>query len=264
MDHVTAFGLSGWRWMLLLEGIPAVLGGAWCYFFLTDGPGQATWLSDAEKAWLTGELAKDHVPQTHVTTLSPWQAIAHPKVLQLALIYFVYQAGSLGVGYWMPQIIASLSGRATNFEVGLIAVLPYAVATIAMILWSVHSDKTGERQSHSALPLLLAAITLGVTGFTRSPLPALLLIAAALAGLYAFKSPFWSLPGLFLSRSTAAVSIAAINSIGNLGGFVGPYLLGVAKSATGAPLSGLLFLSALLFAAFLLTQFGHFAVGPRQ
>jgi ACS family tartrate transporter-like MFS transporter len=264
MDHVTAFGLSGWRWMLLLEGIPAVLGGAWCYFFLTDGPGQATWLSDAEKAWLTGELAKDHLQQTPVTTLSPWQAIAHPKVLQLALIYFVYQAGSLGVGYWMPQIIASLSGRRTNFEVGLIAVLPYAVATIAMILWSVHSDKTGERQSHSALPLLLAAITLGVTGFTRSPLPALLLIAAALAGLYAFKSPFWSLPGLFLSRSTAAVSIAAINSIGNLGGFVGPYLLGVTKSATGAPLGGLLFLSALLFAAFLLTQFGHFAVGPTR
>jgi ACS family tartrate transporter-like MFS transporter len=264
MDHVTAFGLSGWRWMLLLEGIPAVLGGAWCYFFLTDGPKQATWLSEAEKAWLTGELAKDHLQQTPVKTLSPWQAIAHPKVLQLALIYFVYQAGSLGVGYWMPQIIASLSGRTTNFEVGLIAVLPYAVATIAMILWSVHSDKTGERQSHSALPLLLAAITLGVTGFTRSPLPALLLIAAALAGLYAFKSPFWSLPGLFLSRSTAAVSIAAINSIGNLGGFVGPYLLGVAKSATGTPLSGLLFLSALLFAACLLTQFGHFAVGPTR
>ena len=264
MDHVTAFGLSGWRWMLLLEGIPAVLGGAWCYFFLTDGPQQATWLSEAEKAWLTGELAKDHLPQTHVTTLSTWQAIAHPKVLELALIYFVYQAGSLGVGYWMPQIIASLAGRTTNFEVGLIAVLPYAVATIAMILWSVHSDKTGERQSHSALPLLLAAITLGATGFTRSPIPALLLIAAALAGLYAFKSPFWSLPGLFLSRSTAAVSIAAINSIGNLGGFVGPYLLGVVKSETGAPLGGLLFLSALLFAAFLLTQFGHFAVGPTR
>jgi ACS family tartrate transporter-like MFS transporter len=262
MDHVTAFGLSGWRWMLLLEGIPAVLGGAWCYFFLTDKPEQATWLTDEEKVWLTGELVKDRLQHPHVRTLGTWQAIANPKVLMLALIYFVYQAGSLGVGYWMPQIIANLAGHTTNFEVGLIAVVPYAIATIAMISWSIHSDRTGERQSHAALPLLLAAITLAATGLTRSPVPSLLLIAAALAGLYAFKSPFWSLPGLFLSRSTAAVSIAAINSSGNLGGFVGPYLVGVVKSGTGDPLSALLLLSALLFAAFLLTQFGRFAVGP--
>jgi MFS transporter, ACS family, tartrate transporter len=131
-----------------------------------------------------------------------------------------------------------------------------------MVAWSIHSDRAGERQLHSALPLLLAAVALAATGLTRSPVPSLLLLATALAGLYAFKSPFWSLPGLFLSRASAAISIAAINSIGNLGGFAGPYLVGLAKGSAGDPLSGLLFLSALLFIAFLMTRFGRFAAKP--
>ena len=109
------------------------------------------------------------------------------------------------------------------------------------------------------MPLLVAALALGATGLTRNPLTSVALIATVLAGLYAFKAPFWSLPGLSLSRSTAAISIASINSIGNLGGFAGPYLVGLAKGAAGDPLSGLLFLSGLLLLAFLLTQFGRFA-----
>jgi len=259
MDHATGLGLSGWRWMLLLEGIPALLGGIACYLFLTDTPERARWLTQDEKEWLAAELAKDRVARPDVKTLSTWEAIAAPKVLLLALIYFIYQAGSLGVGYWMPQIIASLSGHVTNFQIGLLAMAPYAVATVAMIAWSAHSDRTGERQLHSALPLLLGAVALAGTGLTRNPAVSLLLISAALAGLYAFKAPFWSLPGLFLSRATAAISIASINSIGNLGGFAGPYLVGLAKGASGDPLSGLLFLSGLLVLAFLLTQFGRFA-----
>jgi MFS transporter, ACS family, tartrate transporter len=257
MDH------AGWRWMLTLEGIPAVIGGVACYLFLTDTPERAKWLTPDEKQWLSTELAKDRVARPGVETLTTWQAIAAPKVLLLALIYFIYQAGSLGVGYWMPQIIASLSGHATNFEIGVLAMLPYAVATVAMIVWSAHSDRTGERQLHSALPQLLAAIALATTGLTRNPALSLALISVALAGLYAFKAPFWSLPGLFLSRSTAAISIASINSIGNLGGFVGPYLVGVAKGTSGDPLSGLLFLAGLLLFSFFLTLFGRFAAKGR-
>ena len=255
MDHVSGFGFSGWRWMLLLEGLPAVLGGIVCYFCLTDRPEQAKWLRPEEKAWLIRELEKDRQHRSHVKQLGTLAAITEPKVLLLALIYFVYQAGSLGVGYWMPQIIKELSGSLSNFEVGLVAMVPYAVATLAMILWSIHSDRTDERQLHSALPLLLAAITLACTPLTRDPLTAIALISASLAGLYAFKSPFWALPGLFLTRSTAAISIAAINSLGNLGGFVGPYLIGVVKGWTGSQTAGLLFLSALLFVAFLLNYF---------
>ena len=260
MDHLATAGLSGWRWMLLLEGVPALLGGIACHFFLTDTPAQARWLTEDEKRWLGAELAKDHVARPDARTLTTWQAISAPKVLLLALIYFIYQAGSLGVGYWMPQIIASLSSHATNFQIGLLAMAPYAVATLAMIAWSAHSDRTGERQLHSALPLLLAAVALGATALTRHPIASLLLISTALAGLYAFKAPFWSLPGLFLSRSTAAISIASINSIGNLGGFAGPYLVGLAKGSSGDPSSGLLFLGGLLLLAFLLTRFGRFAV----
>ncbi len=130
----------------MLEGIPALLGGVACYLFLTDTPEQASWLTPDEKQWLSAELAKDRVERAEVKTLTTWQAIAAPKVLLLALIYFIYQAGSLGVGYWMPQIIASLSGHVTNFQIGLLAMLPYAIATVAMIVWSAHSDRTGERQ----------------------------------------------------------------------------------------------------------------------
>ncbi len=263
MDNVAGLGLSGWRWMLLLEGIPAILGGIACYLFLTDKPEDAAWLTDQEKNWLATELAADQQQHSQVRTLSTWQAICDPKVLVLGLIYFVYQAGSLGVGYWMPQIIAGSSGHFSNFQVGLISIAPYAIATVAMVLWSVHSDRTGERQLHAALPLLAAAVALAATGLTHSPVPGLLLISIALSGLYAFKSPFWSLPGLFLSRATAAVSIAAINSVGNLGGFVGPYLVGVVKQSTGNALSGLLFLSVLLFCAFALTRFVRFAPKTR-
>lgn len=255
MDNVTGFGMSGWRWMILLEGLPAILGGIACFCFLTDRPEQAKWLSAQEKAWLTGELAKDRLQRPNIQKLSTLQAIANPKVLWLALIYFVYQAGSLGVGYWMPQIIKELSGSLSNFEIGVLAMAPYGFATIAMILWSMHSDRTGERQLHSALPLLIAALALAASGFTRSALLSIALIGIALAGLYAFKSPFWSLPSLFLTRSTAAISIASINSIGNLGGFAGPYMIGLMKGWTGSQKGGLLFLSALLLLAFALTYF---------
>jgi ACS family tartrate transporter-like MFS transporter len=255
MDNVGGFGLSGWRWMLLLEGLPAILGGIACYLWLTDKPEQASWLRPDEKAWLVAELEKDRAHRENVKQLGTLHAITEPKVLLLGLIYFVYQAGSLGVGYWMPQIIKGLSTELSNFEVGLVAMVPYAVATVAIILWSIHSDRTDERQLHSALPLLFAAITLACMPLTREPLLAVGLISAALAGLYAFKSPFWALPGLFLTRSTAAISIAAINSIGNLGGFVGPYLIGVVKGWTGNQAIGLMFLSALLVVAFVLTYF---------
>jgi len=157
----------------------------------------------------------------------------------------------------MPQIIKGMSASLTNFEIGLVAMLPYAFATVAMVLWSRNSDRTGERQKHSALPLLLGAVALGLTGLVVQPAIALALISLALAGIYAFKSPFWSLPGLFLSRSTAAVSIAAINSIGNLGGFAGPYAIGAIKDWTGSTYGGLLFLSGLLFVSFLMTWFAR-------
>ena len=246
-----AAGLTGWRWMLLLEGLPALLGGFACFFLLTDRPEQARWLAPDEKAWLAGELERERAAQgASVRHLGTWQAICNPKVLYLSAIYFVYQCGSLGVGYWMPQIIKGFAGHLTNTQVGLIAMLPYAVATAGMVLWSRRSDRTGERKMHSAWPLLLSGAALLGAGLAGTPVVAMACIAAALTGLYAFKAPFWAVPTLFLTRATAAVSIAVINSIGNLGGFVGPYVIGLIKDATGSPAGGLVFLAALLFAAF--------------
>jgi ACS family tartrate transporter-like MFS transporter len=250
MDHVAGFGLTGWRWMLLVEGAPAVIGGIATYWLLVDRPALARWLSPAERDWLEGEIARDHAGNGNVRHLNTWQAISDPKVLYLSLIYFVYQAGSLGVGYWLPQILKGAGKSLSNFEVGLIATGPYAIATVGMILWSRHSDKTGERQRHTAWPLLLASLALGAVAAVHGPIAASLLLAFALTGFYAFKAPFWTLPGLFLSRGTAAVSIAAINSIGNLGGFVGPYAVGWFTKLSGEPATGLFFLAALTLISF--------------
>jgi ACS family tartrate transporter-like MFS transporter len=169
--------------------------------------------------------------------------------LYLAAIYFVYQAGSLGVGYWLPQIVKQAGASLSAFEIGMVSAFPYVFATIGMILWSRHSDRSGERRMHTAWPLLLAAASLGFVAAVSGVAAAIALLALALTGFYAFKAPFWTLPGLFLSRSTAAVSIAAINSIGNLGGFVGPYAVGLVASATGNKASGLVFLAILTLVA---------------
>jgi ACS family tartrate transporter-like MFS transporter len=252
MDHVAWFGLTGWRWMLILEGLPAVIGGLLTYKLLVDRPSNARWLSPEERDWLEGEIAAEHRAAAGVRHLGTWRAITEPRVLYLAAIYFVYQAGSLGVGYWLPQIVKHSSASLSNVETGLISTVPYLVATVGMILWSRRSDRTGERRLHTAWPLLLAGATLGIVALVAGPLPATLLLAAALTGFYAFKAPFWTLPGQFLSRSTAAVSIAAINSIGNLGGFVGPYAVGVIAKSSGAPATGLVFLAALTLVAFVM------------
>lgn len=255
MDHVQWFGLTGWRWMIILEGAPAILLGVITYFVLTERPANAKWLSKEEKDWLLQELERDQKATPHVKHLSTLKAMVDPKVLYLSFIYFVYQTGSLGVGYWMPQIVKGFSSLLTNTEVGLIVMVPYVVATIVMVFWSRNSDRTRERRYHAAIPLLLSAIGLVGAGMTANPFLAIALITLSLTGLYSFKSPFWAVPSLFLSTSTSAVAIAVINSIGNLGGFVGPYVVGMLKDATGGTKAGLIFMSALLLVSFLMMFF---------
>ncbi len=253
MDNISWLNWSGWRWMLFLEGIPAVFLGVACYFFLTDKPEQAKWLKPDEKAWLIEELERDRQSRKNVKRLSVFKTMTNPKVLYLSFIYFVYQCGSLGIGYWMPQIIKSFSQSLTHTQIGLIAMLPYIVATAAMVAWSRSSDKRNERKLHSAIPLLIAAFGMVGAGMLQNPYLATVMICVALSGLYSFKSPFWALPTLFLDRTTAAVSIAVINSIGNLGGFAGPSLIGMVKGNSQSAATGLLFLSALLVVGFLMT-----------
>ncbi|MFK0033599.1 MFS transporter [Pseudomonas monteilii] len=255
MDNIKWLDWSGWRWMLFLEGVPAVFLGVACFFFLTDKPEQAKWLTEAEKEWLLAELERDRQSRKNVKRLSVFKTMINPKVLYLAFIYFVYQCGSLGVGYWMPQIIKGFSSSLTHTQIGLIAMVPYIVATILMVAWSRSSDRRNERKLHSAIPLAVAAMGLLGAAMLPSPVASMAMICVALTGLYSFKSPFWALPTLFLDRATAAVSIAVINSIGNLGGFAGPSLIGVVKGETGSAATGLMFLSGLLLLAFVMTLF---------
>ena len=261
MDNVHWLQWSGWRWMLLLEGAPAIIGGVLCYFCLTDRPKDAKWLTEAEKTWLTDQLERDRQARPNAEHLGALKVMRNPKVLYLSFIYFVYQCGSLGVGYWMPQIIKGFSANLTHTQVGLIAMVPYLFATIVMIVWSRSSDRRNERRLHSAIPLGVAAVALLGAGLLPDPFVAITLVSVSLAGLYAFKSPFWALPTLFLTRSTAAVSIAVINSIGNLGGFVGPFAIGYIKGQSHSATTGLIFLAALLVISFLMTVFIRIAEG---
>jgi ACS family tartrate transporter-like MFS transporter len=255
MDNVHWLNWSGWRWMLVLEGIPAVIGGVLCFLYLTDRPQDAKWLAPAEKEWLLSEQEKDRKGRPAAVHLSLKKTICNPGVLYLSFIYFVYQCGSLGTGYWMPQIIKSFSSTLSHTQVGLIATIPYIVATVVMVYWSRSSDKRNERRLHSAIPLGVAAVAMLATGLVADPYMAITMISLSLAGLYAFKSPFWALPTLFLSRESASVSIAIINSIGNLGGFVGPFFIGYVKGSTHSATTGLMMLAALVCVAFLMTVF---------
>ncbi|NIF54510.1 MFS transporter [Burkholderia sp. Ax-1724] len=255
MDNAQWLNWSGWRWMLVLEGAPALIGGVLCFFYLTDRPADAKWLKPHEREWLLGELANDRKSRPKAKHFGSLKAMTNPKVLYLSFIYFVYQCGSLGVGYWMPQIIKGFSKTLSHTQVGLIAMVPYIFATIAMVMWSRSSDRHNERRLHSAIPLGVAALALLGAGLSTNPYVSISLISLSLAGLYAFKSPFWALPTLFLTRSTAAVAIAVINSVGNLGGFVGPFAIGYLQGAGKSATPGLLFLSALLVMSFLMTYF---------
>ncbi|WP_338593390.1 MFS transporter [Bacillus safensis] len=254
IDHIHWMNLPGWRWMFIIEGAPAVILGFVTYFYLTDRPEQAKWLTAEEKNWLISELRKDEElrEKKGQQTTSHKTALTDPKLWYLALIYFVYTAGTLGVGYWMPQIIKGLSSYLSNTQIGFIATIPYIIASIVMNYWSRRSDRTGERRMHTALPLLVAGLTLLSVGMVSNPFIAMIFITISLAAMYCFKGPFWSLPTMILSPATVAVGIAVINSIGSLGGFVGPYAVGWLKDATGKMQAGLIFLSIILIIAFIL------------
>lgn len=247
MHSINWGGVSGWRWMFVLEGVPAVVLGVVCYFALTERPKDAKWLTARERDWITAELEREQMAKAGTTAhLSIWRTLANPKVLYLGAIYFVYQVGSLGIGYWLPQIIKHFSGSLTTVQIGFIGMVPYIVATVAMIAWSRRSDRKNERKMHSYIPMGIAAIAMFLAAVLESPVLMIASISIALAGLYSFKSPFWAVPGQFLSLATAGTAIAAINSIGNLGGFAGPYALGLLIDTTGSAEAGLYFFAGLL------------------
>jgi ACS family tartrate transporter-like MFS transporter len=245
-------GLKGWQWMFILEAIPAFLLGFVVLKFLTDKPELARWLKDDERAWLVNEMNAEHAAKNATgASHSIWRGLADPRVLALSLIYFGTSAGLYTLGIWAPQIIKEFG--LSTLAVGFLNSVPPTVAVIAMVLWARHSDKTNERTWHVVIACLTAAVGLALAGWAGSWVSVVAALALVNIGISSAKPPLWAMPTMFLSGSAAAAGIATINSIGNLGGFVGPTLIGWIKDSTGSFLGGLYFVSGLLVLSAVLT-----------
>jgi ACS family tartrate transporter-like MFS transporter len=254
LDHAHWYGLSSWRWLLILEGVPAVIGGVLTYFLLPGRPAEAKFLTREERDWITTELSREEQEKLGKGRFSAGQALTHRSVWHLTAIYFSALLGSYTVIFWMPQLVRRLSSEYSNTTVGLLVMIPYLVGLPVMILVGRSSDHRRERRYHAAIPLLIASsslIVLGTTSSSSVPL-AIMLWCLVVSGTFSLWGPFWSVPNEFLTGFSAAAGIALINCFGNLGGFVGPYAIGAISNKTGSLQTGLLFVAFSLFASAML------------
>lgn len=247
-------GLHGWQWLFIVEGIPSVLLGIVTWFYLTDKPAKATWLTAEQKAWLSSRLDSEVAAKQEAKHLSLGQALASPRVLTLSLVYFGFVGALYGMQFWLPQIVKAFGF--SNAQTGFVTAVPYLFGAVAMILWAQHSDRTRERVWHVALPLFLTAAALAVSGYVQDPMVTLVALTFAAIGTFCTFGVFWTLPTAWLTGTAAAGGIALINSIGNLAGFGGPYLIGWVKESTGSTATGLLVLAILPLIAGLLVLLG--------
>lgn len=244
-------GLAGWQWMFLIEAIPAVILGVVVFFYMTDRPEKAAWLKPDEREWLVKTMQAEDANKGGQQHHSILRGLANPRVLALALIYFGTSAGLYTLGIWAPQIIKELG--VSSMTVGLLNAIPPIISVVAMILWSRHSDKTNERTWHVALACLTAAAGLAIAASTGSMFGLIAALTIVNVGISCSKPPLWSMPTMFLSGAAAATGIATINSIGNLGGFAGPAMIGWVKDQTGSFAGGLYFVAGLLILSTVLT-----------
>src|ERR1700760_11280 len=233
-----AFGLRGWQIMYLAEGIPTLLLGIVTFFVLTDRPEQAKFLTQDEKTWLRTRLDAERTAKESVRTFTLWQSLINPKVLLLSLNYFGIVTASLGMLFFIPQIIKSL-GVTSNMTVGWLTMIPYVCGAISMVVWGRISDRMQERRWNLLGACVVSTIGLVIAGMTMGTWWALFGLCVATFGFYGSQGPFWSMPPMFLTGTAAAASIAWINSIGNLGGFFGPWYVGVIKDWTDSYAGGL-------------------------
>jgi ACS family tartrate transporter-like MFS transporter len=233
-------GLDGWQWLFLMEGVPAALLGFVVLTYLTDRPEQADWLAPDEQRWLIETLRIEAGPAEGHGSLRA--GLVNPAVWRLSAIYFLLVVGAYGFNLWLPQIVKGLSG-ASDLRVGLLTAVPYVVTAFVMVAIAAHSDRSGERRWHVAGAGFAASLGFVLAASLGNPRLAFLALILAAMGCFGSTPPFWTLPTSMLRGTAAAAGIALINSVGNLGGFVGPYLVGWLKDATGGFESGLLLLS---------------------
>jgi ACS family tartrate transporter-like MFS transporter len=236
-------GLDGWQWLFLVEGLPAVVLGVVALAFLTDRPEAALWLPADEKRALIAALARDRErdPHTHAATLRA--GLLNPAVWRLAAVLFLIVTSGYGFSFFLPQIVKGLSGS-SDVAVGLWSAIPFLMAAAGMMIVASHSDRTGERRWHVAGSAWLAACGLATSALASAPAVSFAALSVAAVGLYSATPPFWPLPTAFLRGTGAAGGIALINSVGNLGGFVGPYVMGWMRDLSGGYVAGIGVLAA--------------------
>lgn len=245
------FGLKGWQILFLLEATPALLFSFVLVRWMADSPAQAGWLTPAEKRLLTEQFEKEVAAKKALRAYSVWQALRDREVLKLSATYFLWITGFWGLGYWMPTVLKAASGW-SNLAVGWMLVIPMCLSVGVMLWIADHSSKTGEKRWHGAVGLFVggAGLLFGTT--TAHPVLAFVCMCLAAIGVYAPFGVWWSYPTRFLSGAAAAGAIGLINSCGNIGGFVGPYLTGWLKETTGSYASAWVYLAVSLFSSGLL------------
>ena len=226
-------GLKGWQWLFISEGLPASLLGVACLFVLTDRPVKAKWLTNEQRSWLVERIEKDSSQKAAIGHLSIWKLLRNRQFLMLTIVYSGASVTGSVLAIWQPQILKSFG--LTIMQTGLLNSVPYGIASILMILWGRHSDRTNERRWHTALTLLLISAGLGSLALASGMLaPTVMLLSCALIGAYSLKGPFWALASGTISPKTAAAGLAGVNAISNLLGGVGISLVGMIKQYSGS------------------------------
>jgi ACS family tartrate transporter-like MFS transporter len=243
--------------MFILEALPALLMALAVLYYLTDRPKEASWLQPDESQWLQARLDAERVTREKLGAASWFKSMLDPRVIALGFVYMGCNIPQYGLSFFLPQIVKAFGGL-SNVEVGVVTALPYAVGAIGMILWSRHSDQTKERKWHAVIPLGIIVVGLALAAVMPTPTLKMACLCVAGFGFFAVLPIFWTLPTSFLSGAGAAAGIAAVNSIGNLGGFFGPKVFGWLKDATGDDYASLMFLAACaVIGAVIVLVLGH-------
>jgi sugar phosphate permease len=227
------FAFKGWQLLFIIEAIPAVMFGILVLFWLSDWPEEVNWLTPEEKQYLMAQYEQEKAAKEAVRRYTVWEALCDREVLKLCLIYFLWITGYWGFNYWMPTVLKEVSGW-SNLAIGWLIVIPMFLSLIAMIYAGSSSSKTGEKRWHGALPLFIGAVGMGIGTFIKDPFLNFIFVGITAIGVYSAFGVWWSYPTTFLSGAAAAGAIGLINSFGNVGGYVGPYLTGFIKGMTGS------------------------------
>ena len=250
-------GLHGWQWMFLIEAAPAILMTLAVLYYLTDRPKEALWLEPQESQWLQDRLDAERANRERHGALSWFRAMLDVRVIALGFVYMGCNIPQYGLSFFLPQIVKGF-GELSNLEVGCITALPYIVGAVGMLFWSRHSDKTAERKWHAVIPLLIIVLGLALAAVMPTPLTKMIFLCLAGFGFFAVLPIFWTLPTTFLTGTGAAAGIAAVNSIGNLGGYFGPKVFGALKDYTDGDFASLMFLAACaIVGAVIVLVLGH-------